>query len=868
MKRWAASLRSPTVAGFLTASLCACSSAPRSGPSPASGVDSGGDSLGRTSSDGAETALPADALDAMLTRAPVSDSSVNDSSIEFAIDSDDGGTDVGPTIATVFAVDRPNVVRRSNIVLGKANMDPTQFMPVGNGTLGAAVWAANGLTAQVNRWDTFPDRKSPGQLVVPGLSKMTQAADFKGHLDLYDATLVESGGGMTAAIYVRADAQELIVDVTGADPSSMQSAEVHLWTGRSPTAQANDAIATLAETWQDPSGQWSSNETFGTLAGLSAAGRNVVASVPDAMTARIDFQPNPDGSFRIILGAPTWTGGDALAAAKALLGADTMQSSASLTAAHLAWWHDYWSRVGLIKLTSSDGTADYFEAMRHIYLYATASESRGGLPGSHAGVADLFNFSQDRQQWWAAGYWYWNLRMQIAANMTSGAFDMNTPIFNLYQSNVSNMEAWTKAHMGGRPGICLPETMRFNGNSNGGGSCQQENAPNFNALTITSGPEASLWIWQQFLMTEDKTFLSTNFPVISASAQFLLAFATLGGDGLLHTVADAHETQWQVNDPVTDIVWMRALFPVVISAAQALGNNDPIVAQVKDAMGKIPPLPRTDASTHMQLLTAQADSAGQDVFAISAQPTAQKHNGENVDLEVVWPSGLIGDNNSAGLPGDVGATTGLAKRTYENRMYHYSPDWCFDVFYAARLGLSSEVETNLINVTTNYQAYVNGMSSLGGIGYQPYIELDADVCGAVNEALVQDYDGLLRINPAFPTDWTAEGTVFVQGGSKVDLQVQAGNVTALFIEAGSSGSIQMRNPWPGQMTVVTDGSTKKSAVPPTSAEVIPVPITKGHWYAVAQGKDGALPPAVMVTGTPATSAKSPAKLQGRASIGL
>src|SRR5947208_12314561 len=61
-----------------------------------------------------------------------------------------------------FAVDTPNVVHRSDIVLGKANTDPTQFMPLGNGTLGAAVWVANGFTAQLNRSDTFPDRKSPG----------------------------------------------------------------------------------------------------------------------------------------------------------------------------------------------------------------------------------------------------------------------------------------------------------------------------------------------------------------------------------------------------------------------------------------------------------------------------------------------------------------------------------------------------------------------------------------------------------------------------------------------------------------------------------------------------------------------------------
>jgi len=57
-----------------------------------------------------------------------------------------------------------------------------------------------------------------------------------------------------------------------------------------------------------------------------------------------------------------------------------------------------------------------------------------------------------------------------------------------------------------KPGACVPETMRFNGNGyyNGGSntqnaSCAQASSPSYNALNITSGPEIALWIWQQYL---------------------------------------------------------------------------------------------------------------------------------------------------------------------------------------------------------------------------------------------------------------------------------------------------------------------------------------------------------------------------------
>ena len=110
-----------------------------------------------------------------------------------------GGSEAGgPLNVSAFMMDTPNVVRSANIVLGKPNTAPKDFMALGNGALGMAAWAANGFTAQLNRTDTFPGRKSLGQVVIPGLAKLTGAADFSGHVDLYDATLIESGGGMTA----------------------------------------------------------------------------------------------------------------------------------------------------------------------------------------------------------------------------------------------------------------------------------------------------------------------------------------------------------------------------------------------------------------------------------------------------------------------------------------------------------------------------------------------------------------------------------------------------------------------------------------------------------------------------------------------
>jgi hypothetical protein len=763
-----------------------------------------------------------------------------------------------------FVVDAQAVVSRSNIILGAPNSQPAQSMPLGNGSLGAAVWAASGFTAQLNRVDTFPDRKSPGQLNIPGLGRITGATDFAASLNVYDGVLTETGAGMTARIYVRADTDQLVVDVSGADPNSAQTARGYLWAGRSPQAAASGAIGTLAETWVD-NGTGGTGQTFGTLFAVTAGGRNVTSSVVDSQTVQVGFNPNADGTFRVVVGSPQWTGGDARTRAVSLLAGSTKVPSSVLDAGHLRWWHSFWAKANLMEMSSSDGSAQYLENLRTIYLYQEASLNRGTYPGTQAGVGDLFSFSKDSHDWVPADYWFWNLRMQVAANLSSGVTDLNAGLFNLYTSNLGNITAWTQAHMPGRAGACVPETMRFNGNGYYGGGSAASNAscddtinPTYNSQTITSGAEVSLWMWQQYLHTGDQQFLRTAYPLMKASAQFLLSSAKVGPDGLLHTTSNAHETQWHVTDPITDIVAMKALFPAVAAAATALHTDADFAGELTAAETKIPPLPRTDAATHSQVLTASADASGQDVYALSTQPTAPFHNGENLDLEATWPYGLIGDNS--------GAATTLAKRTYTARMFQNNADWDYDAIQAARLGLAGEVQSQLVANVKKYQSYPSGLANLfGGIGKEPYNEESGIVASTVNEALVQDYDGLLRIAPAWPSSWDVDGTVSVRHNSKVDVQMRGGVPVTVVLESGANASIPVRTPWPGQSVQVVDANTGKTVVDPTTDGQFTVSTVNGHNYLIEKASAPVTDlPFAPVTGT----APSTARHLGPATIGI
>ena len=752
-----------------------------------------------------------------------------------------------------FSLDPAGVVSRSDIVLGTPNAAAAQSLGLGNGSLGVAAWAAGGFTAQLNRTDTMPDRKSPGQVQIPGLSAMTSAADFTGRLDLYNGVLRESGGGQTLKAWVPSGKDELIVDVTGANPNTTQTANVHLWSGRNPSAAASGTIGTLAETWVDNNEQEPSGRTFGSLAAITAGGQGVTASVVNSTTVQVSFRPNADGSYRIVVGAPVWAGGNAATTASSLLGGDATTAEPTLLAGQSAWWNGFWASSGLIELNSADGAAQYMEALRTIYLYTEAASMRGTYPGSQAGVTDMFNFGQDHQNWTPSSTWLWNLRTQISANMTSGNYALNTPIFNLYLNNLAAIQTWTKAQMGGRAGACVPEVMRFNGNGGDPGAganaaCSQPGSPNWNALDITSGPEISLYVWQQYQATGDIAFLTRYYPLMQQSAVFLLAYQTKGADGLLHANANAHETQWAVNDPTTDIVADQALFPAVISAAQKLGTDTSLVSQLQTALGQLPAYARTDQATKQQLLTPAADASGTDVIADSYQPAATIRNSENIGLEPVWPWNVINDTSSL-LP--------LAKRTYTFRPVTGGNDWSLDAVQAARLGLPGEVQNRLIGITQDHQVYINGMADLGNtVGTESYLEQAAGVAVGIDEALVQDYDGLLRFAPAWPGGWDAAGTVYIQNGGKVDVQIEGGTLATAAIHAGATQTMLVRNPWPGKPVEVVNGTGGAVVVASTTAATLSVPVTAGQTYLVEQ--PSALTtslPFAPVTGTAASAAK-------------
>jgi hypothetical protein len=186
---------------------------------------------------------------------------------------------------------------------------------------------------------------------------------------------------------------------------------------------------------------------------------------------------------------------------------------------------------------------------------------------------------------------------------------------------------------------------------------------------------------------------------------------------------------------------------------------------------------------------------------------------------------------------------------------------------AARLGMGDEVRTALIAITNRYQGYINGFNDFDRKNGEFYVEQSAMTALALQEALVQDDDGTIRIAPAVPPEWDFDGRVSVRHGTKVVVQLRKGRAVTVGFEIGAAQMLRVRNPWPGEAVRIVDAR----AGVPVRAEVSGKGAFAVIGFKARAGRVYRMEPAGQVAGgfAPISGERAAsAKVLGAARIGL
>ncbi|HEY9351664.1 MAG TPA: hypothetical protein VIP28_00375, partial [Nocardioides sp.] len=409
--------------------------------------------------------------------------------------------------------------------------------------------------------------------------------------------------------------------------------------------------------------------------------------------------------------------------------------------------------------------------------------------------------------WSSDAWWHFNLRQPVWANLGADTADQNAPYFDLYLDRIEEMKAWTKANWPEADGICVPEFLVYDGTAE---ACVSAMEPSWLNRILSTGAELVENVRLQSDYTGDRELLDRAYPLLEGVAEFYLSVLEEGDDGRLHLHhVNALETQWDTTDPTPDVAGMRTIFPFLAEVTKEHGNLR-LAEQIEAAIPRLPELPTTVRD-------------GKEAIAWSATDE-EDHNTQNPDLEAIWPWRV------------VGAEDQIAHDTFTTRVFDQTREWASDAQQAAWLHRSDDMVDLLEQGTSDFQVFDNGFAAhsknhdpLRGGGF--YDTWNAVVASTVQDALVQDDHGTVRIAPAIPDDWSVTGAVQIPGGHRVDVEIRNGEPTLVGIEAGSQDRIEVANPWPGQRVEVRDARGR--LVEHGSGGVLRFATTEGASYRVA-----------------------------------
>jgi alpha-L-fucosidase 2 len=193
----------------------------------------------------------------------------------------------------------------------------------------------------------------------------------------------------------------------------------------------------------------------------------------------------------------------------------------------------------------------------------------------------------------------------------------------------------------------------------------------------------------------------------------------------------------------------------------------------------------------------------------------------SVPSSPVFPSGLIGLAQKDKKLFDIMTATTLLYGTD-------AMGWDPVPVVMARLGLTKELAINLDKFPEKWQIYCNGW---GHIGVEKEVKKDAELffrtnlvkdvasskmerfpfpmwpfrhmsmesmsvlATAMNESLLQSYDGILRIFPAFPVNRNGRFTLHATGGFIVSSEIKSGEVQWISIKSLSGNLCKLELPW-------------------------------------------------------------------------
>ncbi|MBK8882927.1 MAG: hypothetical protein IPN67_11235 [Bacteroidales bacterium] len=495
-------------------------------------------------------------------------------------------------------------------------------------------------------------------------------------------------------------------------------------------------------------------------------------------------------------------------------------------------WRSIWERSFI------DYGDDYLNNLWYLTIFYANASQGGKYPGRFNN--GIWGWSSDVQNW--NFYFHWNQQQLFWPLNAAGMHELVNPYLDFRFNSMPEAKKDARGIFNASGAFISDVTDRRGYNSS------VENANH------TPVAEIALDFWRQYKYTCDKNFLNEKaLPFITEAARFYESLLEKEADGLYHAKKGTGYEGWiELKDGLTELVYARVLFAAAVEALKAGGKELPEASRWKEILAHLAPLPAIKAGNssitagvdHFTIMRGFKKGQSSPTDSILAAGWGIKENKyltvyfpvddtlnyglklldgifPSVPSSPVFPSGLVGLSlKGTQVFNNATATTLLYGREITG--------WDPVPVVMARLGMTSDLETDLRNFPGRWQIYCNGWGHWGLEGevnkdaewffrtnmvtdvahpekekfplpMWPFRHMSMEAMSvfatAVNESLLQSYDGIIRVFPAFPPDRSGRFTLHAEGGFIVSSEIMNGEVQWLSIKSLNGNILNLELPW-------------------------------------------------------------------------
>ena len=519
---------------------------------------------------------------------------------------------------------------------------------------------------------------------------------------------------------------------------------------------------------------------------------------------------------------------------------------------HAREWSEFWDK----SYVSLPEKMDYLENLWYLNLYYANSEMRGAYPAHFCN--GIWGSYHDFVPW--GGYFHYNTQHAIAPLEAANHPELTETYYRFRREQLPYARIFAENIRKGK-GAFYTDVCDMKG--------RMDRATKDNC---TPGSQIAMAMYQHYRYTGDEGFLEqTALPVMRATAEYYLDKLVLGEDGCYHIHAtNGYESPFVLtDDTITDLSMIRALFGALVTVVPLEE-----AAPYQERLEKLAPYQKADfledeldsegrflwgigkgrkpLTNHVLSVgdrprlpedIGELPEYGRNVLREVGKEKARRTYGNPEHMYYGFPDTEMAPLFPAGVVGIKNRGSELYDMIYNSICLHSDKcmGWCMMPIYLARMGLTEMLEEEFGRMIDAWMIFPQGFGTYGPDNQKMYKDFwnrravrngrtkekstslqwkfnhfDYEplpiLATALNEMLLQSYDGILRLFPAIARDSALAFRLAAADGRIVDAVYQAGQCS-VSIRCVRGGRLSMAVDHVEGPLSFRDGSSGEMLVP-------------------------------------------------------